>query len=171
MLETQPSETRALKSRRIEEKLFGLGVFQKAACVCFYVSLPIEVDTTAMIDRSMQMGKRVIVPLTDLENKEIDLYEIKNRQNDLRSGTLGIREPDPQKAKISDLREVDCLIVPGLCFDKRNNRLGRGAGLYDRFLKKFDASVPKIGLAFSFQVIPQLPVEAHDVRLNIVLTD
>ena len=171
MLEAQSGEARSQKSRRIEEKLFGLDAFKKANTVCFYVSMPVEVDTASMIDRSIGMGKRVLVPLTDLENKEIDLYTIKNRQSDLRPGVLGIREPDPKKAKKGDPSEVDCLIVPGLCFDKQNNRLGRGAGLYDRFLKKFDPSVPKIGLAFSFQVLPQIPVEPHDVRLDIVLTE
>ncbi|MBI3315361.1 MAG: hypothetical protein HYZ87_00065, partial [Candidatus Omnitrophica bacterium] len=81
----KPSE-RAKRSRKVARQLFRLAAFKTAKRVSFYVSLSPEVDTTWMIDQALAMGKRVFVPLTNLENKEIKLYEIKNRLRDLKPG-------------------------------------------------------------------------------------
>lgn len=159
------------KSLRIKEKLFSLEAFQKAGCVCFYVSLPLEVDTKGMIDEALALGKRVLVPLTNLENKELSLYEIKDRWIDLQKGAFGIMEPRSDKALLAHTAEVECLIVPGVVFDKKNHRIGHGSGYYDRFLKKLPPQVLKIGLAFSLQVVPKIPTKAHDVQLDMVLTE
>ncbi len=167
---SQSPEERAAKSRLIRGKLFKEALFKKAACVCFYVSLPTEVDTSAIIDDALVMGKRVVVPLSDLENKEVKLYQIKDR-SDLREGAWRVLEPIPEKTRAVAAEEVDCVIVPGIAFDKRNNRLGRGRGFYDRFLQAFGAETPKIGLAFSFQVVQEVPHESHDVPLDLILTD
>lgn len=170
-LQNQLPAQRARRSQAIEAKLFGLEAFKRAGCVCFYVSLPLEVDTAPMIDRALREGKRVLVPRTDLENKELSLHEIKDRLADLQAGTMGIMEPMPQRTRCAKPGEAQCVIVPGLGFDHRQNRLGRGAGFYDRFLKRLAPGTVTVGLAFSFQVLPELPVEAHDVPLNCVLTD
>lgn len=159
------------KSLRIKEKLFSLETFQEAKCVCFYVSLPLEVDTKGMIDEALALGKRVVVPLTNLENKELRLYEITDRRIDLKQGAFGIMEPRPDKALPVHLAEVQCLVVPGVVFDKKNHRIGHGGGYYDRLLAKCPPKVLKIGLAFSFQVVQNIPAEVHDVPLDIVLTD
>lgn len=170
-LSAQLPEERAFKSLLIQRKLFGLDAFKKAGCVCFFVAMPFEVDTASMIDGALDLGKRVLVPLTDLENKELNLYEIKDRRSDLRPGTMGILEPMPERTRKAAVAEVDCIVVPGLVFDSRHYRIGHGAGFYDRFLKTLAPSVQKIGLGFSFQVLPEVPVEPHDVRLDAVLTD
>ena len=164
------TEERVAKSLLIREKLFKEVLFKKAACVCFYVSLPTEVDTSVIIDDALVMGKRVVVPLSDLENKEVKLYQIKDR-GDLREGAWRVLEPIPEKTRAVAREEVDCVIVPGIAFDKRNNRLGRGRGFYDRFLQAFGAGTPKIGLAFSFQVVQEVPHESHDIPLDLILTD
>lgn len=70
-----------------------------------------------------------------------------------------------------EAKELDVVIVPGLVFDEKNNRLGRGKGFYDRFLSTLDPRVRKVGLAFSFQVVPSIPTESHDVPMDLVLTD
>ena len=170
-LVSQSPEERKRKSAAIQQKLFGLDAFRKSDCVCFYVSLPTEVDTSSMIDQSLEMGKRVVVPLSDLENKELKLYQIEDRREDLRQGTFGVFEPRPDKTKPVDFKKVDCVVIPGVVFDKEKNRIGRGKGFYDRFLEKLGPQVFKIGLAFSFQVVQEIPHDHHDVSLNFVLTD
>ena len=159
------------KSLRIKKKLFFLESFRKAKCVCFYVSMPLEVDTKGMIDEALALGKRVFVPLTNLENKELSLYEIKDRRIDLEKGAFGIMEPRSDKALPASSAEVECLIVPGVVFDKKNHRIGHGGGYYDRFLEKLPPQVLKIGLAFSLQVVQEIPAESHDVNLDVVLTE
>ena len=132
--------------------------------------MPTEVDTHPMIKKTLAMGKRVLLPQANLENKELEIYEIRERK-DLQKGLFGIWEPDPDRARLADPREADLVLVPGLLFDKKNNRLGRGLGFYDRFLKRLSRKVIKIGLAFSFQVVESIPAEAHDIPVDLVLTD
>ena len=162
---------RTKKNLKIQKKLFSLESFKKARCVCFYVSLPLEADTRGMIDKALKMGKRVLVPRINLENKELRLYEITDRRTDLEQGAFGIMEPRPDKALPVHLAQAQCLVVPGVVFDKKNHRIGHGGGYYDRLLEKCPPGVLKIGLAFSFQVVQNIPAEAHDVKLDIVLTD
>jgi 5-formyltetrahydrofolate cyclo-ligase len=59
--------------------------------------------------------------------------------------------------------------VPGLAFDKKGNRLGRGKGCYDRFLKRLPKKIPTIGLAFDFQILPKIPAKTHDISVNKVI--
>ena len=130
-----------------------------------------EVNTQPMIEEALKMGKKVLVPLADLENKELKLYEIRDMAVDLAPGTLDILEPRREKTRPADAKEADCVIVPGLAFGATGERLGRGAGFYDRFLSKLSAGTPKIALAFSFQVLPQIPQETHDHVVDFVLTE
>lgn len=169
-LQAQSPADRRKKSLIIEEKLFGLDVFKKAAAVCFYVSLPEEVDTAQMIDRALRAGKRVLVPRVN-GGAPLQLYEIKNRRQDLERGAFGIMEPVPSRTRLADAKEIGCVIAPGVAFDRTNHRLGRGKGFYDRFLAGLGPGVAKIGVAFSFQMVEEVPRYGHDVRLDVVLVD
>ena len=166
---TQSAGQRDERSRRIAEKVMRLQQFYKAANIHFYMSMSSEVETGFLMDRAFGLGKHVLLPVTDLRNKELDWYEVKSRRG-LKKGALGILEPDISAAgKFAGAAE--CVLVPGLVFDNKNYRIGRGAGLYDRFLSKLPPYVYKVGLAFSFQVIPEIPVNKHDVQLDEVITD
>jgi 5-formyltetrahydrofolate cyclo-ligase len=170
-LKGHSAQERTQKSLLIEKKLFAHPAFRKARTVCFFVGLGSEVHTVPMIEKAIASGKRVLVPRTDLENKELKLFEVRDVRLDLKPGVLGILEPDPAHAKAVPADQVEVIAVPGLAFDKMNNRLGRGAGYYDRFLAGLPSSTLKVGLAFSFQVLPDIPYEDHDHRLDEVLTD
>ncbi len=76
-----------------------------------------------------------------------------------------ILDPDKELA----LKDLDAVIVPGLAFDRQHNRLGRGAGYYDRFLSTLPKTVTTVGLAFDFQLTESLPTEAHDMRLQQII--
>ncbi len=162
---------RKKKSRAILNKLAKLSAYRRAQTVCFFVGMPTEVDTCPMIEHAIAHGKRVLLPRVDLENKALKLYEVRDLKKDVLAGPFGILEPNPKKTKRISPKKADCVLVPGLAFDKKNRRLGRGAGFYDRFLTKLRSDTPKIGLAFSFQIVSQVPHEKHDVTLDRVLTD
>lgn len=169
-LETSSRSARKRKSRSILKKLFGDAGFKRARTVLFYVSLPGEVDTVPMIARAIREGKKVVVPLVDLENKELKLYEIRDTRRDLRHGSFGVREPKPAPSRRVAPRKIDWAVVPGLAFDRKLRRLGRGAGYFDRFLKRLRRAAPKAGLAFSFQIIRRVPSERHDLKLTRLFT-
>lgn len=85
--------------------------------------------------------------------------------------SLGILEPVRDENKVIPISELDLVVVPGLAFDKGGNRLGRGAGYYDRFLAKLPGRTLKVGLAFDFQVLNYVPaVDGQDVALDLVIS-
>ena len=127
----------------------------------FYVSMDGEVDTVPMIIETLKMGKRVAVPVTVLSEKKLYPAEI-SALKELSEGHYGIMEPKLESIRGVPLEEIDLVIVPGLAFDYKANRLGRGKGYYDRFLKSLPAKTPCLGLAFDFQVVEDLPVLQHD---------
>jgi 5-formyltetrahydrofolate cyclo-ligase len=162
-LKTQKEENRDRKSKIIEEKLFRTKVFKKAKMAMFYLSYTGEVQTEGMIKKALQRGKIVVVPVCNRKKKTITPCRI-GLNSRFRRGLYGILEP-VNKCRIP-LRKIDLVIVPAVAFDKRGNRLGRGKGYYDRFLKSVPKDTPRIGLAFDFQILPSLPIKPHDISVD-----
>ena len=164
LLKEQNKEDCLHKSRLIAEQFWQLPAIHKAQTILFYASMPGEVDTLVMIEKAIFKGKRVALPIVE-QNKGELIPTLISSMEDLHKGTYGIFEPhfDPDKTLVAE--DLDAVIVPGLAFDKHHNRLGRGAGYYDRFLSTLPKTVITVGLAFDFQLTESLPIEAHDMRL------
>lgn len=170
-LESQSEADRREKNGLIAEKLRILPEYRRAKCVFFYVSRPEEVDTHALIDAAIAEGKRVAVPRSDLKTRKLTFYEIRDRKSDLVPGVFGLLEPDSGKLKAVAAAEADFVVAPGVAFDRNNRRVGHGAGFYDRFLKEIRTGTPIVALAFSFQILKDVPQEPHDVVMDRVLSD
>ncbi|MBU4376123.1 MAG: 5-formyltetrahydrofolate cyclo-ligase [Candidatus Omnitrophica bacterium] len=153
----------------LRRKLFSLTEFKEAKCVMFYVSKPYEVDTHEMIDESIQMGKKVVVPITVKEEKTLKLSELKDREKELIRSHYGIHQPGEKHVKPVSLEEVDLMVVPGIAFDRHGHRLGHGGGYFDRFLHKAPPRLFTVGLAFDFQLVDELPRYDTDIPLNKIL--
>jgi 5-formyltetrahydrofolate cyclo-ligase len=167
LLKEQSKEDVFRKSRLIAEQLWKLPAIQKAQSILFYASMPGEVDTLAMIEKAIFSGKRVALPIVEQKKGKL-IPALISSMEDVHMGTYGIAEPlDPGKALA--LKDLDAVIVPGLAFDRLHNRLGRGAGYYDRFLCTLPKHVITVGLAFDFQLTESLPTEAHDMRLQQII--
>lgn len=150
------------KSNQIFESLSSLDIYKNSCKVAVYLSIESEVQTKAIIENLLLNGKRIFVPYIDGEMK---FSEYKNG-SDLVEGLYGIMEP---KNKQEYKGDFDAIMVPGLAFDRFGNRLGRGKGYYDRFLKKCRAK--RIGLAYEAQIIPKIPIEEHDVKMDVVISE
>ena len=158
-------EERLRKSSIIRKKFFRTREFKRAKTVLFYASFDGEVDTFEMIKQAKKLGKKIGLPRILRGARRIVPVLLENI-GELEAGTYGIKNPPPAARRIS-LEDIDMVVVPGVAFDKHKNRLGRGAGYYDRFLKKLPSGVPTIGLAFDFQIVDCLPkTEAHDVPVT-----
>lgn len=171
LLEEQSPADRQHRNLAIQKKLKRLPAFKKACMVFFYVSRPEEVDTHPLIDEALAAGKRVAVPSSDLKTKKLSFFEIADREKHLKLGVFDVLEPRPELTKPVSAKDADFVVVPGVVFDRKNRRVGHGAGFYDRFLKEIGSRTAKVGLAFSFQVVDEVPQEIHDVALDKVLTD
>ena len=165
-LNSQKEEERGQKSKIIKEKLFKIGDFNKAKVVMFYIALGGEVETKEMIKEARKLGKIIAVPICKKDRISIRPC-ILDENARLKRSIYGVYEPMTEKTL--HLEDLDLVIVPGIAFDKKGNRLGRGKGCYDNFLKKIPKDTPTIGLAFGFQILPNLPTTIQDARVNKVI--
>jgi 5-formyltetrahydrofolate cyclo-ligase len=165
-LKTQKEETRDHKSKEIKEKLFRTKVFKKAKVVMFYIAFDGEVNTEEMIKGAKKLGKIVTVPVC--KKNRVTLRPCLLHDNTrLKKGPYGVCEP-ADKISINP-KELDLVIVPGLAFDRKGRRLGRGKGCYDHFLTKIPKEIHSIGLAFDFQILPYVPAKQHDVNVEKII--
>ncbi|MCM8757573.1 MAG: 5-formyltetrahydrofolate cyclo-ligase [Candidatus Omnitrophica bacterium] len=165
-LRKQTAKKRQKKSLLIKKKLFRLKIFREAKRIMFYMAYDGEVETEEMIKESLNKGKIVSVPVCDQKRRRIIPCKIE-RNTIFKIGPYGIKEP-LRKIPLP-IKALDLVIVPGLAFDKKGNRLGRGKGYYDRFLKKISSKTVSVGLAFDFQIFNHLPVSTSDVSVDRVL--
>ncbi len=159
------------KSSKIGKRLFKLPEFKKAGTVMFYVSFGREVATQAMIKEALHQKKKVVVPKIN-SNRTLAVYEIANFNKDLKRGSFGILEPTHSKRRSTPKTEIDLVVVPGVCFDrKKGTRLGFGAGYYDRFLQGIKDTTVLIGIAFEQQLAKGVPCMVHDVSMHKIVTE
>ncbi len=162
-----PAEEREAKSRQIKKHLLNNPYFKKAKNIFIYLSFQKEVDTFPIIRESLELGKTILVPWTINQKEMIPL--LLNDLEHLGKDEMGI--PCPLHKIPFPPRRIELVILPGLAFDKKGNRLGRGKAFYDRFLSAIDPGTRKIALAYAFQVIDSLPVSAHDVPVDEIITE
>ncbi|MBP2649537.1 MAG: yqgN [Firmicutes bacterium] len=156
-------------SRRIALSMLEWPVYQKAKTVMAYLAMPDEPCTNAIIDDALERGKQVCVPFMRQEYGFMDAARI-NGLDDLVVGRLNLKMPNPATCKLVRPDSIDLVIAPGVAFDVHGNRLGMGAGYYDRFLAKMP-NVYRLGLAWSFQILPIVPYDEHDIRMHHLLTE
>ena len=154
------------KSRLILKRVLASDFYRQAGSLLIYVSFKKEVETISLIRKSLKDGKKVFVP--HLEGRAMKAFRIRNVGKDLKRGPYGISQPH-QLGRAAKPSVFDVIFVPGLAFDEKGGRLGRGAGYFDRYLAKAKKAV-KIGLAFKEQIVKKVPLEKHDVRLDLLIT-
>jgi 5-formyltetrahydrofolate cyclo-ligase len=169
-LRLQDKTERAVKSDKIRRRLFKENCFKSAESVMFYVSKPYEVDTGSMIEEALKQGKRVIVPVTNPKEKELIPSEIKCPKTDLKKGPFGILEPKKKCMKTVNMEDIDMVVVPGVAFDRKGNRIGHGQGYFDRFLKYLPKKTPTIGLAFKLQLVRRIKTFPWDIPVTKLIT-
>lgn len=161
------------KSRQIWEILQKEEQFLLAECVLVYMDYRSEVMTTGLVEELLKQQNRKRIYAPRVEGLDISFYEITSLE-ELEAGYQGIREPVICEEKLFTEKEVQamkCLVlVPGTVFDKEGYRMGYGKGFYDRFIHKFPG-ITRIGLAFNCQIAGQIPIEAHDQRMDYVITE
>lgn len=121
-----------------------------------------EVNTHSLIEK-WKDTKKIILPVVVGDVLELRLY---TGPEDLTKGPFGIGEPTG--ALFTDYGAIDIAIIPGVAFDTNGHRLGHGKGYYDKLLPHIPAL--KAGICFPFQLIKEIPVEATDINMDIIIT-
>ena len=153
------------RSQGIMAQVEQLAQFQRASIVLLYWSMDDEVYTHKFVNRWYK-EKTILLPCVDGDDLRLRQY---TGPECLQSGPqFGIGEPTGPE--FTDLDKVEMIVVPGVAFDKHNNRMGRGRGFYDRLLKSTPNAI-KVGVAFNFQLFDEIPVESFDVPMDIVVSE
>jgi len=153
-------EETAEKSKKIADFLFSLDEFKKAKTILCYMSIKNEVETIDIVTKAFK-EKKVVLPITnDIKLSELSKFEFEK-------GSYNV--PEPKVKKIVKPEVIDLAIIPGIAFDKHGSRIGYGKGYYDKLLKQVSAK--KIALAYEFQIVQEIPTEAHDVKMDMIITE
>jgi 5-formyltetrahydrofolate cyclo-ligase len=163
--ESYSAETVSQLSEKIGQRLEQNPLFRQAKGVALYHALPGEVQTALLIEKWCTK-KKIFLPVVDGDCLHLYLYTGKEA---LKKGAFGIWEPDTSSLQTADAEDIDLIIVPGIAFDRQLNRMGRGKGYYDRLLASSPA--PCIGICFHFQLVKQVPADAHDRKMTQIITE
>lgn len=151
------------QSLSIMSRIEALPQFIEARAVAIFWPLPDEVDTRAFIEKWCN-EKQILLPvMCPGFGLELRPYQKGCKMN---CADYGIYEPSEGEAHPP--AQIDLIIVPGVAFDRRGNRLGRGKGFYDRLLK--DIKAYKAGVCFSYQMVESVPADSHDIRMDTVIS-
>lgn len=161
---------RERSSEVITAKLLSLAEFASASTVAAYMSFGSEFETDEFIQAVLASGKRLVLPRIVPGTRDM-LFHVVSDPTQLVPGPWGIREPDAASCAVVPVSEVDLMLVPGVAFTRRCERLGYGGGFYDSVMKSMRPSVMKVAAAFGLQIVDELPVAAHDVAVDMVVTE
>ena len=160
-----PPEEKLRRSDLIMRQLERLPEFEASKVVLLYWSMADEVQTHTMVER-WHDKKTVLLPC--VQGDDLVLRRYTGPDCLVAGEQFGIGEPTGPVW--DDLDAVQLIVVPGVAFDAKGNRMGRGRGFYDRLLKSTPQAL-KVGVAYGFQMLADVPVEPHDVKMDIVISD
>ena len=158
-------------SEKIISVLKDLEAFKKSSNIMIYLSFNNEVDTYKLMEYCLQRGKKVIVPFCIKKERKMIPSEVIDPNKELRLNSFGYKEPYKERIREVDTQEIDLVIVPGVVFDIDGNRIGFGAGYYDRFLNRLKSSTMTIAVCYDYQIVDRVPVDRLDIPVKCIITE
>ena len=166
-LKALAAEARAATSAEICARVRASVAWREARTVLLFFPLPSEPDIFPLLTDALVSGKPLALPRFNATTHAYEPVQISDPARELVLGPFGVREPAANCPLVA-MNRLDLALVPGLGFDARGHRLGRGKGHYDRLLAGFPGRT--VGVAFDFQVLDRVPAEPHDIALDAVIT-
>ena len=153
-------------SQRLCRRILSSDWFQKADSLMAYWAIGTEPDLHLVLEAALDQGKTLLLPRCE-EDGTMTARRVRDL-GELTPGAYGIREPGPE-AEIFPPEKLECILTPGVAFDRRGGRLGRGKGYYDRFLPHTNGWI--VGVCFGANLLERLPMESHDCPVAMVVTE
>jgi len=159
------------KSKKACRNLVSTPQFKDASrkVIMMFLSFEHEVDTHEAILSAWQLGKTVVLQKISWQQRHIIPVVINSLTTGFSTDVTGLRNPINGAPVPFD--DIDLVVAPGLAFDSKGNRLGRGGSYYDRFFTNKDLRAPKCGFAFAEQLVEELPTSDQDVPIDFLVTD
>lgn len=168
----QAVEERDRKSTEIVKRLIDSDVWKNAGAVMLYSALRDEVQTRDLIKLGQEQGKRMVLPSVEGDGHRMRIYEVKNTEEELEKGPFNIMQPRDDRKNRFYKSDLELILLPGVAFDRQGKRIGFGRGYYDKFLSELEErDIKKVGLAFGFQVVEEIPFDYHDVPVDYIVTE
>ncbi len=153
-------------SNEIHSRVLQWDKFINASTIMIYSNYKNEVITKGIIEDCFKTNKRLVLPKSLKDSHDI-LPCIVKSFDELIPGVYGIYEPDGRN--IISKSEIELVIVPGVAFDKNGDRIGHGAGYYDRFLNDYEGI--KAGICYGFQVVENVWPNEMDIKMDYLITE
>lgn len=157
------------QSDNMAEVLYASPYYKQANVIMLFLSMPDEPQMMNIIDHALQLGKTVCVPYMREKFGIMDAAIIKEQQGLIR-GRFNLLVPDPATLQLIDPNLIDVIIVPAVAYDYHGNRLGMGAGYYDRFIPTAPQAIC-IGAVWSCQIVDRVPADYYDKPVQYLLTE
>jgi len=155
----------------ITARLLALPRYDAARCVLAYLTFGDEFDTAGFVADLRGSGKRLALPRVDRASRSLHLHAVGDPAHDTVPGVWGIREPRVDACPRIALSDVDFVLVPGVAFTPRCERLGYGGGYYDRLIAAFAERPALVAAAFELQIVADLPLTLSDQAVDVVVTE
>ncbi|MGM9987129.1 MAG: 5-formyltetrahydrofolate cyclo-ligase [Bacillaceae bacterium] len=167
LLNTLPQDTIKEKTKKIHNNLFLVKQWKEASVIGITMSMGKEVDTYSIIERAWEEKKTVVVPRCNRQTHELVFRKL-TTFSQLEETFFGLKEPIEEETERWE-QEIDLLLVPGVVFTKKGERIGYGGGYYDRYLNSHNSYL--ISICFEIQIIKYIETESHDKNVMIVITE
>jgi 5-formyltetrahydrofolate cyclo-ligase len=161
---------RSALSRAIVERVLALDSYRSAACVAAYMSIGSEVETGMLVADALARGKTLALPRVQ-RGTGLRFHAVRDLERDLAPGVWGIRQPRPETCAEIVPSSIEFVLVPGVAFTRRCERLGYGGGYYDGFIRSLAQRPALVAGAFELQVLPGLPLTERDERVGMVVSE
>ncbi|PGZ98781.1 5-formyltetrahydrofolate cyclo-ligase [Bacillus pseudomycoides] len=155
-------------SEKIVDSLYKQQEWIAAQTIGITLSMEREVNTYAIIEKAWEEGKAIVVPKCNRETRTMTFRQITNFEQ-LETVYMNLREPDPSITDEVSAEEIDLLLVPGVAFTRKGERVGYGGGYYDRYLVNYKGKT--LSLVFDFQIVSHIPVEPFDKAVQKIITE
>jgi 5-formyltetrahydrofolate cyclo-ligase len=169
LIDALSEDERRQQSQAACERLAQVPEVRDATTILLYAPLPDELDVWPALHAFRDAGKRIVLPKCRPQEHELTCIEVADLKNDLVRCSYNILEPKSNDG--IDVGELDAIVVPARAFDRDANRLGRGAGYYDRLLSTIRPDAFTCGIAFDCQIFDTVPTAPHDVPLDAIVTN
>ena len=137
-----------------------------------YMGFGGEFGTAGFVAELLARGKRLVLPRVERGNRALRLFAVTDLERQLEAGVWGIRQPRADLCQEVPSSEIAFVLMPGVAFTARCERLGYGGGYYDGFIRSLGAQRPVlVAAAFALQVVPELPMSETDQRVDLVVTE
>lgn len=157
------------QSLRACELLCRTEQFHRARVIMMFLAKASEIQTDGAVRRALEQDKIVAVPKVEYKHHKLIPLRLLSLDCEMETDHYGLRHP--LHAEQVDVPAIDLVVAPGLGFDERGNRMGRGGGYYDRFFIYDGFRAVKCGLGFEQQLLEEVPMFEHDIGLDMLVTD